>query len=83
MPFTHPGARSRAQQVASQVLQGTRRLDLQEMAGSLRALTSKDSGVTLTLTEADEGSAAARAHSAASEAQLDAVRAGNENIIRL
>ena len=52
------------------------------MAGSLRALTTKDGGA-LVLTEADEGSAALRAYSEASEAQLDAVRAGTDRIIKL
>ena len=70
------------QQLTAQALQSTRRLNLTEMAGSLRALGSKD-GSPLALTEADEGSSALRAYSEASEAQLDAVRAGTDSIIKL
>ena len=76
--FPHCGA----QQLTAQALHSTRRLNLAEMAGSLRALTTKDGGA-LVLTEADEGSAALRAYSEASEAQLDAVRAGTDRIIKL
>jgi hypothetical protein len=52
------------------------------MAGSLRVFSGGEGGA-LALTEADQGSAALRAYCEASEAKLDAVRAGTDSIIQL
>ena len=64
-------------------MQGTRRLNLSEMAGSLRVFGSAKDASAVPLTEADEGSVALRAYATSTDAQLDGLRAGTDAILQL